>query len=87
LKQGVLKDALPESFAQADQVHVYSAGLDWDAGAVFGRLGQRARCDADLGSLVRGIVAEARAGDLVLVMSNGGFGGIHDKLLSALGTV
>jgi UDP-N-acetylmuramate: L-alanyl-gamma-D-glutamyl-meso-diaminopimelate ligase len=87
LKQGVLKDALPESFAQADQVHVYSAGLDWDAGAVFGRLGQRARCDADLGSLVRGIVAEARAGDLVLVMSNGGFGGIHGKLLSALGTV
>jgi UDP-N-acetylmuramate: L-alanyl-gamma-D-glutamyl-meso-diaminopimelate ligase len=84
LKRGVLKEALPGSFAQADRVYVYSAGLAWDAGAVFGALGPRVRCDADLDSLVAAIAAEAREGDRILVMSNGGFGGIHQKLIAAL---
>jgi UDP-N-acetylmuramate: L-alanyl-gamma-D-glutamyl-meso-diaminopimelate ligase len=85
LKQGVLKDALPGSFESVDRVYIYSAGLSWDAPAVFAPLGPRARCEADLAALVAAIAGEAREGDHVLVMSNGGFGGIHQKLLAALG--
>jgi UDP-N-acetylmuramate: L-alanyl-gamma-D-glutamyl-meso-diaminopimelate ligase len=85
LKQGVLKEALPGSLAGADRVYVYTAGLGWDAGSVFASLGARARCEADLEALVAAIVAEARDADQVLVMSNGSFGGIHQKLLAALG--
>jgi len=85
LKKGVLKDQLPGSFADADRVYVYSAGLSWDAPAVFAPLGARLHCEQDLGRLVGLIAAEARDGDQVLVMSNGGFGGIHEKLLKALG--
>jgi len=86
LKQGALKDALPGSFAAADKVYIYDAGLPWDAAAVFAPLGAKVRRGVDLAALVAGIAAEARSGDHVLVMSNGGFGGIHDKLLAALGT-
>ncbi|HEX6318211.1 MAG TPA: UDP-N-acetylmuramate:L-alanyl-gamma-D-glutamyl-meso-diaminopimelate ligase, partial [Burkholderiales bacterium] len=50
-----------------------------------GALGARARCDDDLERLIAAVVAEAGAGDHVLVMSNGGFGGIHEKLLLRLG--
>jgi len=84
LRQGVLSEALPGSFAAADQVFLYSAGLAWDAAAVFAPLGVRVRCESDLEALVAAIAAEAKHGDQVLVMSNGGFGGIHDKLLKAL---
>ena len=85
MKLGVMKDQLPASLAAADRVFVYSAGLDWDAATALRPLGERARCYAQLESLVAAIAAEARAGDQVLVMSNGGFGGIHEKLLAALG--
>ena len=84
MKRGVLKDALPESLADADRTFVYTHGLGWDAPAVFARMGDRARCIDDLQRLVNQIAAEARAGDHVLVMSNGGFGGIHEKLLDRL---
>ena len=84
LKTGVLKDELPGSFAGADLVYVYSAGLSWDAGLVFASLGARAHCESSLEVLVAAIAAEARDADQVLVMSNGGFGGIQDKLLAAL---
>jgi len=81
MKRGVMKDDLPGSLEQADRIFVYSAGLGWDAPAVFAPLGQRARCFADLEGLIAAIAAEARSGDHVLVMSNGGFGGIHKRLL------
>ena len=84
MKRGVLKDELPASLADADRTFVYTAGLGWDAAAVFSRMGERARCVDDLQRLVSEIGAEARAGDHVLVMSNGGFGGIHEKLLDRL---
>ena len=85
LKQGVLKDALPASFAGADQVFIHSAGLAWDAVTVFAPLGARVRSEPELQALVAAIAAAVRDGDHVLVMSNGGFGGIHQKLLTALG--
>jgi UDP-N-acetylmuramate: L-alanyl-gamma-D-glutamyl-meso-diaminopimelate ligase len=84
LKQGVLKEALPGSFAGADRVYIHHAGLSWDAPALFAPLGARVTCIAELPALVAAIVADAREGDHILVMSNGGFGGIHQKLLAAL---
>jgi UDP-N-acetylmuramate: L-alanyl-gamma-D-glutamyl-meso-diaminopimelate ligase len=84
MKRGIMKEALPASLAQADRVFVYTAGLGWDAQAVFSPLGTRARCIDELDRLVAAVAAESRAGDQVLVMSNGGFGGIHDKLLERL---
>jgi len=84
LKQGVLKDALPGSFEGADKVYIHDAGLAWNAAAVFAPLGARVQRESDIAALVAVIAAEARDGDQILVMSNGGFGGIHQKLLAAL---
>jgi len=84
MKRGIMKEQLPASVTPADRVYVYSAGLGWDAAAVFAPLGARARCVDDLDSLVAAIAADALPGDHVLVMSNGGFGGLHGKLLAAL---
>jgi UDP-N-acetylmuramate: L-alanyl-gamma-D-glutamyl-meso-diaminopimelate ligase len=84
MKRGAMKDELPASLELADKVYVYSAGLGWDAPAVFGPLGAKARCIADLDALVQAIATDAQPGDHVLVMSNGGFGGVHGKLLKAL---
>ena len=84
MKRGVMKDALPASLEQADRVFVFTAGLGWDAGAVLAPLGSRAVSHEKLDELVAAVAAEARSGDQVLVMSNGGFGGVHDKLLARL---
>jgi UDP-N-acetylmuramate: L-alanyl-gamma-D-glutamyl-meso-diaminopimelate ligase len=84
MKRGVMKDALPASLEQAEQVFVYTSGLGWDAPAVFAGLGRRACCEENLPALIEAVAAEARAGDHVLIMSNGGFGGIHEKLLDRL---
>jgi UDP-N-acetylmuramate: L-alanyl-gamma-D-glutamyl-meso-diaminopimelate ligase len=84
MKRGVLKDALPESLGDADRTFVYAAGLGWDAAVLFKTMGEKARCEDDLERLVSAVAAEARSGDHVLVMSNGGFGGIHEKLLDRL---
>ena len=85
MKRGVMKDELPASLADADRIYVFSAGLGWDAPALFEPLGRRARCEESLEALVAAVAAEAKAGDHVLVMSNGGFGGVHDKLLARIG--
>ena len=84
MKQGAMKNALPASLREADAVFCYAANLDWDASAVFVEMGDIVQVHKDLDTLVAAIVAEARPGDQVLVMSNGGFGGIHEKLLYAL---
>jgi UDP-N-acetylmuramate: L-alanyl-gamma-D-glutamyl-meso-diaminopimelate ligase len=84
MRRGVMKDLLPPSVAQADRVYIYSSGLGWDARSLFALLGSRARCEEDLESLISAVAAEARAGDHVVIMSNGGFGGIHEKLLGRL---
>ncbi len=84
MKLGVMKAQLPASLAQADRVFCYAAGLGWDAGATLAPLGERASVFTDLGALVAAVAAAARPNDHVLVMSNGGFGGVHEKLLAAL---
>ena len=84
MKMGVMKDALPGSLAGADRVFCYSGGLDWDPRQALAPLGDKAVIRGDLSQLVDEIVAAARPSDQILVMSNGGFGGIHEKLLRKL---
>lgn len=85
MKLGTMKAALPGSLAEADEVFCYGAAdLGWSVAEALAPLGAKARCFDDIDVLVAAIVAEARDGDQLLVMSNGGFGGIHGKLLSAL---
>ncbi len=84
MKLGVMKDQLPASLTQADKVFCYGANLGWDARAAFEPIAAKTVVEDDLDALVKAIVAEARDGDRILVMSNGGFGGIHGKLLAAL---
>ncbi len=84
MKLGVMKDALPGSLKDADQVFCYGANLGWDAAAALAPLGDKAQAFDDLDALVAAVTGVARPGDHVLVMSNGGFGGVHEKLLTAL---
>jgi UDP-N-acetylmuramate: L-alanyl-gamma-D-glutamyl-meso-diaminopimelate ligase len=84
MKLGVMKDTLAGSLDDAQLVFCYIGGIGWDAATALKPLGSKVMCSDDLNSLVAAIVAAANSGDHVLVMSNGGFGGIHGKLLSAL---
>ena len=86
MKQGALKDQLAASLKQADQVFCYSAGLNWDAAAALAPLGTKAHVTSDFEILLAQVAAAARAADHVLIMSNGGFNGIHGKLLARLAT-
>jgi UDP-N-acetylmuramate: L-alanyl-gamma-D-glutamyl-meso-diaminopimelate ligase len=84
MKLGAMKAQLPWALEEADLSFCHSGGLDWDATQALAPLGRQA-CVADsIDKLVRQVVAAARPGDHVLCMSNGGFGGIHAKLLDAL---
>jgi UDP-N-acetylmuramate: L-alanyl-gamma-D-glutamyl-meso-diaminopimelate ligase len=90
MKLGTMKDALPGSLMAADLVFGYGAkgdgkeALGWDLGAALAPLGDKARAFDELSALVDAVASAARPGDSVLVMSNGGFGGVHQKLLDAL---
>ena len=79
-----MKEQLPASLASADTVFCYARNLGWDAAAALAPLGEKAQMFDDLDVMVNAISAIAQSGDQVLVMSNGGFGGVHDKLLSRL---
>ena len=65
----------------------YTANLGWDAAEALAPLGDRAEFHDDLDTLIEAIALAARPGDHVLIMSNGGFGGIHGKLLDRIGGV
>jgi UDP-N-acetylmuramate: L-alanyl-gamma-D-glutamyl-meso-diaminopimelate ligase len=85
MKLGVMKESLPASLKDADLTFCYAGNLGWDARGALAPLGNKAIVMDDLNELIDVIVAASAAGDHVLVMSNGGFGGIHEKLLKALG--
>lgn len=84
MKLGQMKSQLPWSLEQANLTFCHTAGLDWDAAQALAAMGNRAHTAGDIDSLVALVKAAARPGDHVLFMSNGGFGGVHDKLLQAL---
>ncbi len=85
MKQGAVKAELAPSLQGADRVFCYAGpGVGWDVAAALAPLGDRATTRDALPVLVDEVLAYARAGDRVLVMSNGGFGGIHATLLARL---
>jgi UDP-N-acetylmuramate: L-alanyl-gamma-D-glutamyl-meso-diaminopimelate ligase len=84
MKLGVMKDALPGSLKDADLVFCYAGNLGWDAKGALAPMGDKAVVLDDLDLLVEAIAGAALPGDQILVMSNGGFGGIHDKLLKKI---
>jgi UDP-N-acetylmuramate: L-alanyl-gamma-D-glutamyl-meso-diaminopimelate ligase len=87
MKLGTMKSQLPWSLEDADLAFCHSGGLDWDAVEALLSMGARASVAGSVDEVIAQVVAAARAGDHVLCMSNGGFGGIHAKLLSALSSV
>ncbi len=84
MKLGTMKAALPASLAEADQVFCYAGGVDWDVAEALAPLGDKLHVGTQFDDFVAQIVQAAQAGDHILVMSNGGFGGIHDQLLTQL---
>ena len=84
MKLGTMKSALPRSLALADRAYCYTRDLGWDAAEVFAPCAEKMVLSEQLDALVAAVTREARPGDHILVMSNGGFGGIHQRLLDAL---
>ena len=84
MKLGAMKAQLPWSLEEADLAFCHSGGLGWDAVQALAPLGKQAVVCESIDELVQRVVAAARPGDHVLCMSNGGFGGVHGKLLDAL---
>jgi len=85
MKLGVHREHLAPSLAAADLAWFFRpADLGWDLESAVASMGERARLADSIDTLVQGLVDAARPGDHILVMSNGGFGGLHEKLLAAL---
>jgi UDP-N-acetylmuramate: L-alanyl-gamma-D-glutamyl-meso-diaminopimelate ligase len=84
MKLGAMKAQLPWALEEADLAFCHSGGLGWNAGEALAPLGDRAVVGDSIDVLVKRVAQAARSGDHVLCMSNGSFGGIHDKLLAAL---
>jgi UDP-N-acetylmuramate: L-alanyl-gamma-D-glutamyl-meso-diaminopimelate ligase len=85
MRMGVHRDTLGPALAGADEVWLYTPpDLGWDAGAVLGAFGVRGHAAGEVARLARELARSVRAGDHVLVMSNGGFGGLHGQLLAEL---
>jgi UDP-N-acetylmuramate: L-alanyl-gamma-D-glutamyl-meso-diaminopimelate ligase len=85
MKLGTHRAALAESLRGADRVFVYrSPEVRWDVAEAMLPLGALATVHDDLGRLTAALVAESRPGDRMVLMSNGAFGGLHERLLAAL---
>jgi UDP-N-acetylmuramate: L-alanyl-gamma-D-glutamyl-meso-diaminopimelate ligase len=85
MKLGVHRDSLAPSLAAADAAWFLSSPeLGWDLPAALAPLDGRVHFADTVETLVDALAAAARPGDQILVMSNGGFGGLHEKLLTAL---
>ena len=89
MKLGTMAAKLPDALEQADMVFCFGEtsgkqALGWDPAVVLASLGDRLSAHDHLPSLIESVRQAARPGDHVLVMSNGGFGGVHSKLLDAL---
>ena len=84
MKLGTMKSQLPWSLEGADLSFCHTAGLDWDAAQALQSMGAKAQTAGDVNTLVSQLVQAAKNGDHIVCMSNGGFGGVHAKLLAAL---
>ena len=84
MKLGAMKSQLPWALEQATLSFCHTGGLDWNAAEALAPLGARAQTAGSIDQIVQQVHAAAQAGDHVLCMSNGGFGGVHARLLAAL---
>ncbi|MBK1655707.1 UDP-N-acetylmuramate:L-alanyl-gamma-D-glutamyl-meso-diaminopimelate ligase [Allochromatium vinosum] len=85
MRLGTHNAELAGSLTAADRVYVHApSDLGWDAAAVLAGLGERLAVHDAIEPIVTQVIADSRPGDQILVMSNGGFGGIHQRLLDAL---
>jgi UDP-N-acetylmuramate: L-alanyl-gamma-D-glutamyl-meso-diaminopimelate ligase len=85
MKMGVHQNTLGPSLLGADEVWLFTPpDLGWDAGPIVASLGKRGHASRDIGALAAELAKAAKQGDHVLIMSNGGFGGLHGKLLAEL---
>jgi UDP-N-acetylmuramate: L-alanyl-gamma-D-glutamyl-meso-diaminopimelate ligase len=85
MKMGVHQNTLGPSLLGADEVWLFTPpDLGWDAGPIVASLGKRGHAGRDIGALAAELAKAAKPGDHVLIMSNGGFGGLHGKLLAEL---
>jgi UDP-N-acetylmuramate: L-alanyl-gamma-D-glutamyl-meso-diaminopimelate ligase len=85
MRMGVHRDTLAPSLAGADEVWFYvPPDLDWELESAVRPLGVRAHFAADIADLLERLQSGLESGDHVLIMSNGGFGGLHTRLLDAL---
>lgn len=84
MKLGVMKQALPASLEKADQVFCFGANLGWDAKTALAPIAHKSTVFDDLDTMISAICKMAKAGDQILIMSNGSFGGIHQKIIDGL---
>ena len=83
MKMGIWQNSLADSLLEADQVFCFTRDTQW-AKTALDNISEKAGCYDDLGQLIKDITLNTKSGDHILVMSNGSFGGIHEKILSAL---
>ena len=84
MKLGAMSAALPASLNHADVVFVYANHLGWNVAKAFEPIGTKTGIFENLDAMVDAIAAMSKPGDHILVMSNGGFGGVHGKILATL---
>ncbi|MEW6984535.1 UDP-N-acetylmuramate:L-alanyl-gamma-D-glutamyl-meso-diaminopimelate ligase [Colwelliaceae bacterium 6471] len=85
MKSGIHKDTLAQSLAHADEVFVFQGDkVQWSVDTLINQCQQPCIVEQDVNALVSQVCANAQAGDSIVIMSNGGFDGFHDKLIAAL---
>jgi UDP-N-acetylmuramate: L-alanyl-gamma-D-glutamyl-meso-diaminopimelate ligase len=85
MKQGVHKETLADAFVDADQIYCYAAeNMDWDMPKAISSLGEKAMVMHCIDDIVSAVAGLAEAGDHILIMSNGSFSGLHQKLIENL---
>ena len=84
MKLGTMKNALPQSLKDADQVFCYGEKLTWNAEQALAPIKNKSFIGLDMKNFIEAILKEAKSGDHVLVMSNGSFNGIHQTLLNGI---
>jgi len=85
MKQGIHRETLAAAFVEADHTFLYAAdNLDWDLSKAVSSLGKKARVMDSIENIVNTVASLAEAGDHILIMSNGDFSGLHQKLIEKL---
>ena len=85
MRMGIHKQALAGALSRADYVFIYQpADLEWDTGGLQNEGAQELAIHSDIDKLAEDIIAISQPADSILIMSNGGFAGIHEKILQGL---